>query len=1405
VSEQQQTSEIRTGTGIGTRIEGFMEALVRLHPKQFVFGIRERADLAELLLHLASIGVLNRKEQDLKPYLAPLFCGTPQQQKLFYDAFDRHFLPQTGKPLDPPPPSPDSPTVQAASTRSSWHDIAWIPIALSLWIGFWFGAMWVRTLLTPPPSITYLDPKPPTPPDAAGMRKGKVLYRGAAVENATIFVNGTTATSQSDGEFDFPLAGGTTGETESAFLVTHPERGSLLAYRTPGTSGTVELHFRDPQPRVRQFERRNRTYGPPVFSADPISAFSWNGQLAATLDGTTLQFWYPSTRETGRRVSVPSGVERIYFQSNQYLLVLGRNEFRIIHPTDPAKDQRRGVYAVSAFVDSEGPPAYLDGSGVFHATVFGSPFAVANISSFAMPVPFRLDGTSYVVMSSGELKTDLDSAAVGLSSCPTVTSSASLSPDASTIAHLYPQSGEVCVQTTSGKLLHKLPASEAGLTPTRVSFPFSADSRWLLELSPTGRARIRNGATVQTFSTQPVHSAAFLDEGMLVLATTEPRPELAAQTFLQRVLPWILATLPLLALLGLWIWLWLRRSRLRRYPNLDQDLPTARFALPDEPAPPFRASAVFESLATSMRARKEFPIRELDAHGTVMATIDNRGFPTPVYRSRRVRREFVVLCERKGPLDQRWLHFQSLFQRLRSEPNDVRIDLYWFRDDPRYCQAAWTAGGGWISIPELAAQHPDHDLWILADPGIFTDPFTGRLAEWLPEFSRWPDRLILSPTALPQDSNFPSRLALEGWHFALAAPDHLQALLQTGYLSVPGSGASTANSHGLRLPPRFPDSLNHLPSRWLDNRPFPGSESVLSELRAFLGPEAFHVLTGCALYPELHWQLTLFLANRLCNASRIDDALTRLTSLPWFRIGRMPDWLRVRLLSNLQPAAEKKIRAVMDEFLGGLHLQPHGSLQYGRWVTARTPAGEEVVVRDARPVRDYVFLEFLSGRKPDEREALSPPARLRKLLLLQGHAVFGPRVLLTLGLAVTLAASGWIFAKQQDPATGQAPLRVALETYAQPSYTQSDRVPRPNPYPAAGNLATTVILHTAEALLDETREGPGPAYPDYFPPVVAAAAENLLDLRLQRVPSKVAEPGAFYRDGAATGFIESPTTVIEMAADGTVRRLRKSPPPGPYERFVASNSREQMIVPVDEPPKPPQSALRYGYNPGFLPVSIPLPDSNGVWLKYHNFSIVMDPRRPIAQMAIANVDGSKLKSIRRESDTWILDPRIAPNTQPNETLFARNDLDRGHLVFRSLNAWGDTEAEARAAALDVFHLTNAVPQHATLNQRTLARIENTMLSIIRKNGWKATYAAGPILDPKDPVYRGYQIPMRYWSAYIFGPDAAKYIDLDPQTASNEVRISEIERLTGFKLQYPGTHVVAFIVDQTALFRNMALE
>jgi endonuclease G len=463
-----------------------------------------------------------------------------------------------------------------------------------------------------------------------------------------------------------------------------------------------------------------------------------------------------------------------------------------------------------------------------------------------------------------------------------------------------------------------------------------------------------------------------------------------------------------------------------------------------------------------------------------------------------------------------------------------------------------------------------------------------------------------------------------------------------------------------------------------------------------------------------------------------------------------------------------------------------------------------VVVRDARPVRDYVFLEFLSGRKPDEREALSPPARLRKLLLLQGHAVFGPRVLLTLGVAVTLAASGWIFAKQQDPATGQAPLRVALETYAQPSYTQSDRVPRPNPYPT-GDRVTAVVLQTAEALLDETREGAPPGSPETFPPAVAAAAEDVLGFALQRVPSKAPGTGDFYRDGAATGFIESPSTVIEMAADGSVRRRRRSLPPGPYERFVANSTRQQMVVPVEELGVNPDYVFRTGYNPGFLPVRIPLPDSNGVWLKYHNFSIVMDPRRPIAQMAIANVDGSKLKSIRRESDTWILDPRIAPNTQPNETLFARNDLDRGHLVFRSLNAWGDTEAEARAAALDVFHLTNAVPQHATLNQRTLARIENTMLSIIRKNGWKATYAAGPILDPKDPVYRGYQIPMRYWSAYIFGPDAAKYIDLDPQTASNEVRISEIERLTGFKLQYPGTHVVAFIVDQTALFRNMALE
>lgn len=83
-------------------------------------------------------------------------------------------------------------------------------------------------------------------------------------------------------------------------------------------------------------------------------------------------------------------------------------------------------------------------------------------------------------------------------------------------------------------------------------------------------------------------------------------------------------------------------------------------------------------------------------------------------------------------------------------------------------------------------------------------------------------------------------------------------------------------------------------------------------------------------------------------------------------------------------------------------------------------------------------------------------------------------------------------------------------------------------------------------------------------------------------------------------------------------------------------------------------------------------------------------------MTAVNIDGEQLGSIKRENTKWILDPRMNEKFQTGPRVYAKNDLDRGHMVRRLDPVWGE---HAEAANDDTFHFTNSTPQHKNLNQK----------------------------------------------------------------------------------------------------------
>lgn len=149
-------------------------------------------------------------------------------------------------------------------------------------------------------------------------------------------------------------------------------------------------------------------------------------------------------------------------------------------------------------------------------------------------------------------------------------------------------------------------------------------------------------------------------------------------------------------------------------------------------------------------------------------------------------------------------------------------------------------------------------------------------------------------------------------------------------------------------------------------------------------------------------------------------------------------------------------------------------------------------------------------------------------------------------------------------------------------------------------------------------------------------------------------------------------------------------------------------------------------------------------LDYTHFSVLLDPRRRLAAATAVNIDGTALRDLGR-GDDWHLDDRIPADEQAGPELYARNDLDRGHLVRRRDPVWGEP-AVAQQANVDSFCYTNAAPQAAVFNQslELWNGLEDLVLQYATVNRLRLSVFTGPVFADDDSLYRGVQIPRQFW-------------------------------------------------------------
>ena len=437
---------------------------------------------------------------------------------------------------------------------------------------------------------------------------------------------------------------------------------------------------------------------------------------------------------------------------------------------------------------------------------------------------------------------------------------------------------------------------------------------------------------------------------------------------------------PIICALGtiviIWFLWWRRQVNIylqnRRNPEKPylESLPVQR-----SESPLFR-SIKFLRTSQALRRRYRIESRNLNMPATIEKTIRYGGLFSPVQGFRQISPEYLILIDRSTFLDHQTFYIDELVDRL--EHNDVFLSRYYFFKDPRLCYPV-DQDQDPMMLHQLAVRHPNQRLLIFSNGKGMVDGVTGMAPDWIALFAPWTHRAIMP---LETKNN---RIALES------------ALSQAGFMVLPasddGMSAYIQKIQLDRFPPadtqdlggRFPEIIHRLPEHWTDrNEPAPELvATLLDQLRLFLGNEGFEWLAACAVYPEVRYELTMLLGERITHRNDrplfSEPTLRALAQLPWFGQGHMPDWLRRRLISQLSAQRELEIRNLLYALLLTA-LEEDGEkfeLTYAKIKEKGLQSFQKQVFNKLRsqsqrrgPLSDHIFVTFmenpLSVRVPKE-------------------------------------------------------------------------------------------------------------------------------------------------------------------------------------------------------------------------------------------------------------------------------------------------------------------------------------------------------------------------------------------------------------------------------------------------------
>ena len=398
--------------------------------------------------------------------------------------------------------------------------------------------------------------------------------------------------------------------------------------------------------------------------------------------------------------------------------------------------------------------------------------------------------------------------------------------------------------------------------------------------------------------------------------------------------------------------------------------------------PLFRPGVVRTALR-DLRRHRLVPSDVVDGRASLAATVAGAGFVRLVRAKRPVTPDHLLLVDRVRQDDHLALLAELLVDRLSAE--QVHVTRYDYRGDPRILQRVERDGrpGPMTDLETLREQARDHRLLLLTDAANFTDPASGADRGWVELLRRWELSAVVTPA--PQATWGPRERGLmrRGFLVVEASPRGLRDLAGQVRSDLPVDRASPAGPEPLALDRR----LARAPFDWTGDRAPADAQvaGLIGDLRAALGADGLHYLAALAVFPAVEPRLTLLVGNALTDADGrpllTEDRLASLCRLPWLRRGRIPDWLRLALVRELQLDSDRAA-AVRHAWTTLLAPVPAGERETLRFpIVPPTDADARAVINDlvrrgqAPDLEEAILLRFLNDLPVDAVNVELPVAR----------------------------------------------------------------------------------------------------------------------------------------------------------------------------------------------------------------------------------------------------------------------------------------------------------------------------------------------------------------------------------------------------------------------------------------------